>query len=100
MTRPDPYLDADRLYVLSNAVPAIAGHLGITLDREGRAIAPPDGASLVEAVAALTYARHTTETHRRWEDLGPRRRADWIATAEAVLRLTAATNGAEPLPPS
>ncbi|MDF2848877.1 MAG: hypothetical protein K0R97_2859 [Oerskovia sp.] len=35
MNSPDPYLDARRLYFLSNAVPAIAAHLGITLDTEG-----------------------------------------------------------------
>jgi hypothetical protein len=102
MTGPDPYLDARRLYFLSNAVPAIAGHLGIVLDRDGNGAAVPEDATLVEAVAALLYARHTTDPFGRWEDIGPLRRAAWLTTAEAVVRLTApaeaGTTGPRPVP--
>ncbi|MFF3065943.1 hypothetical protein ACFVQ3_15460 [Oerskovia sp. NPDC057915] len=89
MTGPDPYLDAARLFFLSNAVPAIAEHLGIPLDRDGNRAAPSEGSTIVEGIAALVYARHTTDTHGRWADLGPRLRAPWIVTAEAVVGLTA-----------
>ncbi|MFE4466084.1 hypothetical protein ACFRCR_13295 [Oerskovia sp. NPDC056781] len=89
MTGPDPYLDARRLSFLSNAVPVIAGHLGIVLDRDGNGATVPGDATLVEGVAALMYARHTTDTLGHWDDLGPLRRAAWITTAEAVVRLVA-----------
>ncbi|GAA3217976.1 hypothetical protein ACFP63_08790 [Oerskovia jenensis] len=91
MTSPDPYLDANRLYVLSNAVPAIAAHLGLTLDTDGAPIAPTPG-PLVDAVAAHIYARHTENRYTTWDDLSPAGRAPWIATAQGVIQLSTAAN--------
>ena len=89
MTSPDPYLDASRLYVLSNAVPAIAAHLGLTLDADGAPIALPLG-PVVETVAAHIYARHTENRYTDWDDLSPVGRAPWITTAQSVIQLTTA----------
>jgi len=90
MTGPGPYLDADRLYFLVNAVPALAERLGVLLDRDGNSVAPPAETTLVEEIAALVYARHTTDAYGRWAGLGRRRRASWLTTAEAIVRLAAA----------
>jgi hypothetical protein len=78
-----------RLYVLSIAVPAIAAHLGLTLDTEGAPINLTTG-PLVETVAAHIYARHTENRYTPWDDLSPASRAPWITTAQGVVQSTTA----------